>query len=397
MFMRNRSVLLAACFLGLAPPAAAQTPTDPGAIEIRFCPEAVARPYPLDSLRGIQGLLIQNIALVNRGTALAALDSVEIALMRDGEILDSRRLGGADLAASARAGQSIESQGLMQLLGFQFCDGRLLGDARLSAGPGLEAGQAMLVMQQVFAWRGRRDAARITVRASTGGRPVEASRTLRLDGAVSRTTFRWPLRRGPWLAAAGASFHTTHRWGVPEEFALDIFAIGADGRTYEGNGARNEDFHAYGAEVVAAADGRVARVVSGSTEAAPMLRAAGETIAAYYGRIAERQFANLAAGEAATLGDTVIIDHGNGEFSSYAHLVPGSIDVAAGAEVRAGARIGRLGSSGNSTEPHLHFQVCDRAGALSCAGLIPNFAGIELPLSDGPRPLQSGDIVIAPD
>ena len=47
-----------------------------------------------------------------------------------------------------------------------------------------------------------------------------------------------------------------------------------------------------------------------------------------------------------------------------------------------------------STEPHLHFQVCDRAEPLTCAGVPINFTNIELPYADYPRPLQSGDIVI---
>jgi murein DD-endopeptidase MepM/ murein hydrolase activator NlpD len=126
-----------------------------------------------------------------------------------------------------------------------------------------------------------------------------------------------------------------------------------------------------------------------------MLRNPGEELSAYYARVSARQAEYLAAGEAGTLGDTVIIDHGHGEYSVYAHLVPGSIRVAAGQRVQAGQVIGRLGSSGNSTEPHLHFQVCDRPSGLVCAGVIPTFQGIELPLADGPRPLQSGDLVIS--
>lgn len=364
-------------------------------LEIRFCPASVIRSYPLDSLRGLQSVLIQNVAAFNRANQNAEIQAIEIALLRGGEIQDTRRIAGASLASALRGGQAMQAQGITALLPFQFCDGRLLGDARLAATPTMAAGQAALIAQQVFAYRGQRDEARVTVTATIAGREERATRSIRIDGATSITHFRWPLRRGPWLVGAGASFHTTHRWAIPEEFALDIFAVGADARSYRTDGTRNADFLAYGADVIAAANGRVVRLVTGATESPPMLRAPGEELAAYYARISERQAVFIAAGEPGLMGDTVIIDHGNGEHSIYAHLVPGSVGVAVGAQVSAGQPIGRLGSSGNSTEPHLHFQVCDGPSAISCAGIIPTFDGIELPLADGPRPLQSGDLVIA--
>jgi murein DD-endopeptidase MepM/ murein hydrolase activator NlpD len=79
----------------------------------------------------------------------------------------------------------------------------------------------------------------------------------------------------------------------------------------------------------------------------------------------------------------------------YAHLKTGSVRVRPGDKVRAGQVIGQLGSSGNSTEPHLHFHVCDRPDALRCAGVPVNFDGIEIPYADQPRVLQTGDIVVA--
>lgn len=54
-------------------------------------------------------------------------------------------------------------------------------------------------------------------------------------------------------------------------------------------------------------------------------------------------------------GNTVVIEHAGGARSRYAHLA--SADVAHGAVVTAGQTIGRAGSSGRSTGPHVHFEV----------------------------------------
>jgi murein DD-endopeptidase MepM/ murein hydrolase activator NlpD len=68
-------------------------------------------------------------------------------------------------------------------------------------------------------------------------------------------------------------------------------------------------------------------------------------------------------------GNHVIIDMGHGEFAMYAHMIPGSVVVEEGQFVRAGEKLGRLGNSGNTIVPHLHFQVMDRPSPLKSVGL----------------------------
>src|SRR5205085_10151813 len=60
---------------------------------------------------------------------------------------------------------------------------------------------------------------------------------------------------------------------------------------------------------------------------------------------------------AAYAGHCVIIDHGNSEFSVMMHMQPGSITVKVGDRVAMGQVIGRLGSSGSSGGPHVHYQL----------------------------------------
>ena len=56
-------------------------------------------------------------------------------------------------------------------------------------------------------------------------------------------------------------------------------------------------------------------------------------------------------------GQQVLINHGNGIKTRYAHCVTGSIRVRVGQQVTAGQQIASIGSTGNSTGPHLHFEV----------------------------------------
>jgi murein DD-endopeptidase MepM/ murein hydrolase activator NlpD len=60
---------------------------------------------------------------------------------------------------------------------------------------------------------------------------------------------------------------------------------------------------------------------------------------------------------------------GNGQYALYAHLKPFSVTVQVGDVVTDGKKLGLLGNSGNTTGPHLHFQVMDRPSVLKANGL----------------------------
>jgi murein DD-endopeptidase MepM/ murein hydrolase activator NlpD len=56
-------------------------------------------------------------------------------------------------------------------------------------------------------------------------------------------------------------------------------------------------------------------------------------------------------------GNYIILKLKNGNYAFYAHLIAGSLNVKVGDKVYAGDKIARLGNSGNSSMPHLHFQI----------------------------------------
>ena len=79
----------------------------------------------------------------------------------------------------------------------------------------------------------------------------------------------------------------------------------------------------------------------------------------------------------------MIIRLGKGVSAGYAHLRPGSVRVRRGDRVRAGQVLGELGNSGESSGPHLHFQLMNRPSIAAADGLPFVFHSFEL---DGRMP-----------
>ncbi|HEY9376151.1 MAG TPA: M23 family metallopeptidase [Jiangellaceae bacterium] len=69
------------------------------------------------------------------------------------------------------------------------------------------------------------------------------------------------------------------------------------------------------------------------------------------------------------LGNHVIVDHGGQVYSAFAHLRRESIRVHIGDHVVDGQQLAECGNSGNSSEPHVHYQLMDRPSVLIAAGL----------------------------
>lgn len=359
------------------------------ATEVRTCAGPL-RTAPLNDERQVNSALLQAFAVVNTGSRPVTLSGVRLQVRQGEQVTDTRLLGAEDVARAVRQGPMIKA--LTAALPGQFCNGTMLADASLAHSASLAPGEAVVFTYQPFVWKGARDRIDLVALTADGNAATEAVATLAIDSTPARTKALYPLA-GRSNAITVASFHTTHRWASIEEFALDIVMTGAGGGTFRGTGERLQDYYAFGKPIRSVAAGRVVRVRDGAADNVAMLKRKGESAEAYFARLLKAQDSLITAGIEAVLGNHVVIDHGNGEYSVYAHLRQGSVTVRDGQAVTAGERIAALGSSGNSTEPHLHFQICDNPDMNRCRALPVAFRGINLPLDFAPRMLQSGDLV----
>lgn len=366
----------------------------PKSVEIRFCPASAVRTYPLESRRDLQSLLLQNVAVINHGSAPFKIDDIDIELLQANRVVESRKLDREAVQRIADRGAKLQAAGILEQVAFQFCGTDLIGSNIKLAGPILDRNRGLLIVEQVFAFRGARDTLRARVHGNIDGHAAKFTGSIPIKSEFAQNNYIFPLR-GVWYVGYGASFHTGHRWAIPEEFALDIAKVGESGLSHKGDGTRFDDYYACGADVLAAADGRVTKVANDQQEDPSAMQRPDETQEAYSARLQKEQGERITKGLAAVTGNYVMIDHGKNEYSLYAHLQPGSVAVHVGDQVKAGDVIGKLGSSGNSTEPHLHFHVCDKPDPLMCAGIPVNFSNITIQWADLPRPIQSGDVVIA--
>lgn len=179
------------------------------------------------------------------------------------------------------------------------------------------------------------------------------------DGFVPQTEYSLPFD-GEWYTInGGITKNTSHSWDIlPQRFAYDFIIVDDEGGSYHGDSKDLHSYYCYGKDILAPADGIVVTVKNSFPDC----------------RIMDGEQTDPDTPDIG--GNRIIIKHSANEYSTLCHLMPGSILVKKGQKVKRGDVIAKCGNSGNTTEPHLHFQLQNTAGFYSCIGLPVHFTNI---------------------
>ncbi len=137
--------------------------------------------------------------------------------------------------------------------------------------------------------------------------------------------------------------------------AFDFVITNDEKKSFRTDGNTNEDYYAFGKELIAPCDGEVVLVVDGVKDNIP-----GVLNPIY------------------VPGNTVIIKTQNNEYLFFAHFKQYSISVKEGQKVKQGQLLGLCGNSGNSSEPHLHFHIQNVEDMNSATGVKCYFDKIQV-------------------
>lgn len=182
---------------------------------------------------------------------------------------------------------------------------------------------------------------------------------------LTSLTLSPPFNSGNWFYYTQGHLNTHElsegHLSNAQRFAIDWVYLENDGTFVTGDRSVNENFPTYNQDLLAVADGIVVDI----QDKIPDNMGESEKRAVKLTRY------NLS-------GNYIIIDIGNNAHAVYAHLIPESFNVKIGDKVKAGDLIAKLGNSGESTGPHLHFHLETKSKMLlGGQGLPYHFAKFE--------------------
>lgn len=324
---------------------------------------------------------LPDIVVENRGKRPVTIQDVEV-IGKDGQdVVVTTRILTGELSDSIRKSADAFA-GDPYMPGLQLAGGDIVIPGKIAGGPKIDKGESAVLLLSRMAFlhyvgHSGINSMELDVKILVGKKSRRLKYPVHLTHYESKGKYIFPLKGDLHVALVPLSyFH--HRIFHSQEFAFDV--VGANQKDAgfteisESNPKRLSDFGIWGRDIYAIGDGTVVEVGDRFPESImsdPALFSDGEyTQKVMIDQIGKIGFINAVAGNYA------VIDHHNGEFSAYCHIKESSMKVKAGEKVKKGQVIGRVGNTGNSSAPHLHFQLMDSKSFVTANGLPIMFENI---------------------
>lgn len=195
----------------------------------------------------------------------------------------------------------------------------------------------------------------------------------------------FPLR-GEWVApnTPGKKIPSHGIDMLGQRYAYDLLQVmpgkkgmhfyRAGGLKYLFFGVRLDECLSWGQQVYAPCDGRIVKAEDGLKE-----RARVHLLSDMFVVLKNAFFFDPAvSGLQPVLGNNIIMEIRPGIFAFFAHLQKGSILVSPGQDIKKGQPLAKVGHSGNSTAPHLHFHLMDNIDMMKAKGIPCAFEACEV-------------------
>jgi murein DD-endopeptidase MepM/ murein hydrolase activator NlpD len=308
---------------------------------------------PPEPVKGTDGKyhLVYELVLTNSSPGTATVESIKTIDPKSGKVVDS--LGHAEVAARTL----------------------LLGDISGATAERIGSGRVAIVLLDAT-FEDLKDVPKaLEHRVKTGFEipagfgsnlfPEETTDVGGQTGVLSKkpVVIGPPLRGKNWVVGNGCCDASPHRGAMltfdqrleaAERYAIDWIRTDDEGHLVlpDENNTENTDFPAYNKPIISVSDGKVVDVLNKYSDEKP--------------GVLDESLTLKDAG-----GNHVIVDIGGGRYAFYAHLKPNSITVKEGERVRRGQVLARLGNSGNTSAPHLHFHLMDAPLPLGADNNLP--------------------------
>lgn len=199
------------------------------------------------------------------------------------------------------------------------------------------------------------------------------SKKIKLEQYKNKENYIFPMKDKVCITNLPMSINN-HRQCLSQEFAFDVVGQSdVKSLALESKPNHISNYYIYHKNVMAIGDGIVIDVGDKFRES--MMSNPNNYSDEYMANLFKKLIPEI-GGINAACGNYVTIDHENGEFSFYAHLSENTICVKKGERIKQGTIIGKVGNTGNSTDPHLHFQLMDCPNMLEANGLPIMFQNI---------------------